>query len=65
MHKKTTPFSMSNITLFPQIISKLDRRKFSKWVNEKQSDKNNKGYTTAQWLQLNKFSLNPKRLGRY
>ena len=56
---------MSNITLFPQIISKLDRRKFSKWVNEKQSDKNNKGYTTAQWLQLNKFSLNPKRLGRY
>lgn len=41
---------MSNITLFSQIISKLDRRKFSKLVEEKQSDKHNKGYTS--WTHL-------------
>lgn len=41
---------MSNITLFSQIISKLDRRKFSKLVKEKQTDKHNKGYNS--WTHL-------------
>jgi Transposase DDE domain/Domain of unknown function (DUF4372) len=41
---------MSNITLFSQIISKLDRRKFSALVEEKQSDKHNKGYNS--WTHL-------------
>ena len=41
---------MSNITLFSQIISKLDRGKFSKLVKEKQSDKHNKGYNS--WTHL-------------
>ena len=41
---------MSNITLFSQIISKLDRQKFSKLVKEKQSDKHQKGYNS--WTHL-------------
>jgi hypothetical protein len=41
---------MSNITLFSQIISKLDRRKFSALVEEKQSDKHNKGFNS--WTHL-------------
>lgn len=41
---------MPNITLFSQIISKLDRGKFSKLVRENQSDKHNKGYTS--WTHL-------------
>jgi hypothetical protein len=41
---------MANITLFSQIISKLDRSKFKKLVNEKQTDKHNKGYTS--WTHL-------------
>ena len=41
---------MSNITLFSQIISKLDRNKFSKLVKEKQTDKHNKGYNS--WTHL-------------
>jgi len=41
---------MANITLFSQIISKLDRLKFKKLVNEKQTDKHNKGYTS--WTHL-------------
>ena len=41
---------MSNITLFSQIISKLDRGKFSKLVKEKQSDKHSKGYNS--WTHL-------------
>lgn len=47
----TTPDSpMANITLFAQIISKLDRSKFSKLVKEKQTDKHQKGYTS--WTHL-------------
>jgi hypothetical protein len=34
---------MTNITLFSQIISKLDRLKFSKLVKENQTDKHEKG----------------------
>jgi len=41
---------MSNITLFSQIISKLDRSKFSKLVKEKQTDKHSKGYNS--WTHL-------------
>ncbi|MFN4083906.1 MAG: DUF4372 domain-containing protein, partial [Bacteroidia bacterium] len=41
---------MTNVTLFSQIISKLDRNKFSKLVNEFQSDKHHKGYDS--WTHL-------------
>jgi hypothetical protein len=41
---------MANITLFAQIISKLDRNKFSKLVKAKQTDKHQKGYTS--WTHL-------------
>ena len=41
---------MANITLFSQIISRLDRLKFTKLVNEKQTDKHQKGYNS--WTHL-------------
>jgi len=41
---------MTNVTLFSQIISKLDRNKFSKLVNEHQTDKHAKGYDS--WTHL-------------
>ena len=41
---------MTNITLFSQIIAKLDRVKFTKLVNVKQSDKHEKGYNS--WTHL-------------
>jgi hypothetical protein len=41
---------MTNITLFSQIISKLDRGKFSKLVKSKQTDKHQKGYNS--WTHL-------------
>ena len=41
---------MTNITLFSQIISKLDRLKFNKLVKEHQSDKHQKGYNS--WTHL-------------
>lgn len=41
---------MINVTLFSQIISKLDRIKFLKLVNEKQTDKHQKGYNS--WTHL-------------
>lgn len=41
---------MANITLFSQIISKLDRSNFSKLVKDKQSDKHQKGYNS--WTHL-------------
>ncbi len=41
---------MANITLFSQIISKLDKSNFSKIVKEKQSDKHQKGYNS--WTHL-------------
>ena len=41
---------MPNITLFSQIISKLDRIKFSKLVKEKETDKHQKGYNS--WSHL-------------
>ena len=41
---------MANITLFSQIISKLDRLKFSKLVKEKQTDKHQKGFNS--WTHL-------------
>jgi Transposase DDE domain/Domain of unknown function (DUF4372) len=41
---------MANVTLFSQIISKLDRNKFSKLVGEKQTDKHQKGYNS--WTHL-------------
>lgn len=41
---------MTNITLFSQIISKLDRFSFSKLVSDHQTDKHQKGYTS--WTHL-------------
>lgn len=41
---------MANITLFSQIISKLDRISFSKLVKEKGTDKHQKGYNS--WTHL-------------
>ncbi|MBG6112258.1 hypothetical protein H4V97_001443 [Flavobacterium sp. CG_23.5] len=41
---------MTNVTLFSQIISKLDRSKFNKLVVEKQSDKHQKGFSS--WSHL-------------
>lgn len=41
---------MTNITLFSQIISKLDRSIFSKLVNEKLTDKHQKGFNS--WTHL-------------
>jgi len=41
---------MSNLTLFAQIISKLDRVKFSKLVTSRQTDKHQKGYSS--WTHL-------------
>ena len=41
---------MTNITLFSQIISKLDRLKFSKLVKEKETDKHEKGFNS--WTHL-------------
>lgn len=41
---------MTNVTLFSQIISKLDRVKFTKLVEAKQTDKHQKGYNS--WTHL-------------
>lgn len=41
---------MSKIALFAQIISKLDRPSFNKLVDEKKTDKHNKGYNS--WTHL-------------
>lgn len=41
---------MVNLTLFSQIISKLDRVKFGKLVKERQTDKHQKGYNS--WTHL-------------
>lgn len=41
---------MANLSLFSQIISKLDRNKFSKLVKAKQTDKHQKGYNS--WTHL-------------
>lgn len=41
---------MTNISLFSQIISKLDRGKFTKLVKEKGTDKHNKGFNS--WTHL-------------
>ena len=41
---------MANITLFSQIISKLDRNKFSNLVVQRQTDKHQKGYNS--WTHL-------------
>jgi len=41
---------MTNLTLFSQIISKLDRIKFAKLVKDKQTDKHHKGYNS--WTHL-------------
>jgi hypothetical protein len=37
---------MANITLFSQIISKLDRSKFNKIITKKETDKRNKGFNS-------------------
>ena len=41
---------MANITLFSQIIGKLDRLKFSKLVKQKETDKHQKGFTSWNHL---------------
>lgn len=37
---------MTNLTLFSQIISQLDRISFSKLVREKETDKHQKGFNS-------------------
>lgn len=41
---------MANLNLFSQIVSKIDRLAFKKLVNEKQTDKHQKGYNS--WTHL-------------
>lgn len=41
---------MTNITLFSQIIRKLDRSSFNKLVQEKQTNKHSKGFNS--WIHL-------------
>lgn len=41
---------MANITLFSQIIAKLDRSKFNKIVKRRQTDKHNKGFSSWNHL---------------
>ena len=41
---------MTNITLFSQIIQKLDRSKFNKLVKERETDKHNKGFNSWNHL---------------
>ena len=41
---------MANVTLFSQIIGKLDRLKFTQLVKERETDKHQKGYTS--WTHL-------------
>ncbi len=41
---------MTNITLFSQIISQLDRNSFNKYVHQHQTDKHEKGYNS--WTHL-------------
>src|SRR3972149_4131080 len=41
---------MANVTLFSQIISKLEKQIFKKIVEEKQTDKHQKGYNS--WSHL-------------
>lgn len=41
---------MANITLFSQIISKLDRSKFKKLVAKRETDKHNKGFNSWNHL---------------
>lgn len=41
---------MANVTLFSQIISKLNRLSFNKIVKEKNTDKHNKGFNS--WIHL-------------
>ena len=48
--KKPNLFLIAYITLFSLIISKLEKVKFSKLVNEKQTDKHQKGYNS--WTHL-------------
>jgi hypothetical protein len=50
VQNKTDLTPMPNITLFSQIIQKLDRSKFNKLVEKHQTDKHQKGYTS--WNQL-------------
>jgi len=50
LQNKNNPFPMANITLFSQIISKLDRSVFNKMVRERQTDKHQKGFNS--WTHL-------------
>jgi len=57
-HNKKNSF-MANVTLFSQIISKLDRGIFKKLVNEKQTDK----YPKDELIEFENEKY-PKRLRR-
>jgi hypothetical protein len=50
VQQKQTPFPMVNVTLFSQIISKLDRSKFNRLIVEGNTDKHNKGFNS--WTHL-------------
>ncbi len=41
---------MANVTLFSQIVSKLDRSRFNKIVEERNTDKHQEGYDS--WTHL-------------
>jgi hypothetical protein len=42
---------MSNLNLFSQIISKIDRNSFRKLVKEKDTDKHQKGYDSWTYVE--------------
>ena len=50
MNQPKNPSLMSNISLFSQIISKLDRNSFQKLVSRHKTDKHQKGYNS--WTHL-------------
>ena len=49
---------MVNITLFSQIISKLDRSKFNKIFKDNETDKHCKGYNSWRHLVSMLFMIN-------
>ncbi len=52
---------MTNLTLFSQIVSRLDRNCFNRLVAKKETDKHQKGYNTRQthmaYIPINSSSL--------
>lgn len=51
---------MANLMLFAQIISKLDKKSFTRMAQDKQTDKHQKGYDS--WTHLVFYRIPPHRL---